>query len=119
VPAAFFLVNTGALTITAVNAFGNTVTGGSGGGIANVTAKSPITVAANVVMVGDVILTAGEIADGPTFADKLTVNAGIKVESTGGDVVASGRRRHRAECRHRGEVGCRLGDAYGCFRRPG
>ena len=60
----------------------DTVTGGKGSGSAVVTAKSPLTVAANVVMGGVVVLTAGELADGPTFADDLTVNGGITVKST-------------------------------------
>lgn len=76
------LVNAGALTITTVNG----VVGGSGAGHASVTATSPLTVAANVIMGGNVTLTAGEIADAPACADDLTVNAGVTVQSTGGDV---------------------------------
>ena len=44
-----------------------------GAGHATVTAKSPLTVSADVVMGGDVLLTAGETADSPNFNDDLTV----------------------------------------------
>ena len=81
------LVNTGALTINVVTAFGSTITGGTGGGHATITALSPLTVAANVTMAGDVLFTAGEIADDPIFADDLTVNSGVTVQSTTGNVT--------------------------------
>ena len=81
------LINTGALTITSVTAFGATVTGGTGNGAATVTAASPLTVASDVVMGGDITLTASETNDPGTFADVLTVNAGVTVRSTGGNVT--------------------------------
>ena len=82
-----FVANTGALTITAVTAFGVTVTGVTGALSADVSAASPLTIAADVVMGGDVTLTAGETDDDPACADVLTVNPGVTVRSTGGDVT--------------------------------
>ncbi|HEY1379409.1 MAG TPA: VCBS repeat-containing protein [Gemmataceae bacterium] len=85
------VVNTGALTITSVGpVVGVTVTGVTNtapGGAVTVTAQSPLTVAADVTAAGTITLTAGETSDAPAFADDLTVNAGVTVRSTGGDVV--------------------------------
>lgn len=81
------LVNSGGLTVTTVTAFGVTVVGGTGAGAADVTATSPLTVARNITMGGDVTLTAGEVSDALVFADKLKVNTGITVQSTGGNVA--------------------------------
>src|SRR5207237_6796529 len=61
-------------------AFLDTVTGGAGTGSANVTALSPITVNADVVMGGDITLTA---ADKSALGDILFVNGGVTVQSSG------------------------------------
>src|SRR5262249_30433366 len=81
-----FVANTGALTLTSLTTFGATVTGVTGGGAATISA-GPITVASNVVMGGNLNLTTGETNDPATAADRITVNAGILVQSTGGTVT--------------------------------
>jgi hypothetical protein len=81
------LVNSGALTIASITAFGLTVNGGSGTGYATVTTLSPLTALSNVIMAGDVTLTAGETDDDPACADDLTINGGVTIQSTGGNVT--------------------------------
>src|SRR5262249_43073355 len=83
------LTNSGALTVTSVTAFGATVTGGSGFGHASVKAQSPLTVASDIIMGGDVNLTTTAGAQPPPLPapDRdLTVNGGVTVRSTGGNV---------------------------------
>ena len=73
------LANTGSISTSgAVSAASGTIT---------FTAASPLTVAANMTASGDITLTAGEISDSPTFADALTVNGGVTVRSTAGNVT--------------------------------
>jgi len=74
------LKNTGALTINGAN-----VTGASGA--ITIDAASPIVIAANESAPGAISHTAGEISDSPTFADDLTLNAGISITSTGASVT--------------------------------
>ena len=50
------------------------------------TARSPLTVNADVVSPDAIELTAGETADAPGFADDLTISPGVRVESTGSTV---------------------------------
>ncbi|WP_197998939.1 LamG-like jellyroll fold domain-containing protein, partial [Gimesia aquarii] len=71
--------NTGALEIGSVDG----VNGVDAGGAVDVSAASPLTVAADVTG-ASVTLTAGDSA-GP--GDDLTINAGVTVESTGANVV--------------------------------
>jgi hypothetical protein len=83
------LANSGALTVTSVTAFGATVTGGSGFGHASITASSPLTVASDIIMAGDINLTTVEGAEPPQLPapdDDLTVNGGVTVRSNGGNV---------------------------------
>ncbi|MDG1896561.1 MAG: hypothetical protein P8J37_16785, partial [Fuerstiella sp.] len=68
--------NTGSLTVTG--------TGLISGSQVNLTAESPITIASDVTAAGDIVILATE---DPTAGDDLTVNSGITVESTGGDVT--------------------------------
>ena len=82
----FLVTNNGALVVTSVTAFGVTVTGITGDGAMDLTATSPLTAAANIVMGGDIELEAGEINDAGLWLDDLTVNAGITVQSTGGSI---------------------------------
>ena len=79
------LTNTGALTVTSVTAFGATVTGGAGAGAATITAASPMTFAADTTSGGT--LTATTADNNGIHIDNITVNAGVTVQSTGGDVV--------------------------------
>lgn len=80
---AVLITNTGPLTIA--NILGQT-TSINTGTTTDVSAASPLVVATNTTSAGTLTLTAGEISDAPTFADDLTVNAGVTVSSTGGDV---------------------------------
>ncbi|QDT97805.1 golvesin C-terminal-like domain-containing protein [Gimesia aquarii] len=73
--------NTGALEIGTVDGL---VGVSAGAGSVNVSAASPLTVAANVTGALPVTLTAGDSAGA---GDDLTVNAGVTVESTGANVV--------------------------------
>jgi fibronectin-binding autotransporter adhesin len=87
-----FLANTGGLTVTSVTAFGATVTGGAGAGAATISAAGPLTVASNIIMGGTIALATTETATEigtplPPPDDDLTVNAGVTVESTGGNVI--------------------------------
>ncbi len=82
------LNNTGALNLTSIGpVFGTTIVGGKGDGAATILASSPFSVLADLIMGGSISLTAGEINDAPTFADDLTVAAGVTVQSTGGSVT--------------------------------
>src|SRR5205823_11028793 len=62
-----FIANTGALNLL----------GATGGGKAIISAASPLTVAGNCIMAGDITLTAGEVAGDPDCLDDLTVKAGV------------------------------------------
>jgi hypothetical protein len=82
------IANAGGLTVGSVGPIaGVTVTGVTGGGNAVITAAGSLAVEADVVMAGNVTLTAGESNDPPGFADDLTVNAGVTARSTGGNVT--------------------------------
>ena len=89
----FFMTDlAGGLTIGTVTSVDGSVVSGvqetdltnDGGVLAAITiqALSPLTVAANVLATGAILLIADEIADAPVFADDLTVLAGVTVEST-------------------------------------
>ena len=78
--------NNGALTIAAVG----TVTPSFNNAAAQPTilaAVGPLTFAVNTTSAGDLTATAIETADAPTFADDLTIDSGITVRSTGGNVL--------------------------------
>jgi autotransporter-associated beta strand protein len=84
------VANTGALTLLQQTIFGVTVssspsTAVSGGGTVNISAASPLTVAANVLAAGPIALAAGESA--ADNVDNLTVNNGITIQSTGSSVT--------------------------------
>ena len=89
-----YLRNIGSLTIGGIGA----LTGVAGGGAADIRAASPQTVSANVVMAGAVLLVAGETSDAGVFADDLTINTGVTVQSifadttllAGDDVIVGG-----------------------------
>ena len=94
------LANTGVLTVTGltVTTSGNinlsnvgalTTSGvvSTAGGTITLTAASPVTVGANMTATGDIILTAGEISDSPTFADDFTLNGGATIQSTAGNIT--------------------------------
>ncbi|HPM82318.1 MAG TPA: choice-of-anchor Q domain-containing protein, partial [Candidatus Anammoximicrobium sp.] len=74
------IVNSGALVI---NAVGTLLTSSSAGGV-TVTASSPVTYAVNTTAAGTITANATEAAGA---GDDVTVNAGVTVRSTGGDVV--------------------------------
>jgi Ca2+-binding RTX toxin-like protein len=76
--------NAGALTIGAVDGLASS---SNSGGTTTIRAASPLTFAANVTTAGTTSYEAGETADGPTGADDLTINGGIKVEVTAGDLT--------------------------------
>lgn len=78
----FFVANTGALTIGDVSPIVNGIS--SSNGDIDVSAASPLTVAADVVAAGLVTLTAGESAGG---GDNLTVQSGVTVSSALGSVT--------------------------------
>jgi hypothetical protein len=82
-----FVFNTGGLTIAAIAALSASypaVTGVTAGGEVDITAASPLTVAANVTAGGPITLTATDSA-GP--GDDLTVNTLVTVQSTGSSVL--------------------------------
>ncbi len=83
----------GGLTVGTVTSFGGEVVSGvldtnllNGAAAATIRANSPLTIAANVIMSGDVTLTAGEVANAPACIDDLLVSPGVTVESTLGNV---------------------------------
>ncbi|MFH1980223.1 MAG: autotransporter-associated beta strand repeat-containing protein, partial [Pseudomonadota bacterium] len=75
---------TGDINIT--NTGGLTLAGFSNGGSGSTTIRtnSPLTIAVDMIQAGTIDLTAAESA---AFDDNLTVNAGIEVRSTGGNVL--------------------------------
>ena len=85
------VANTGATILTAVDTVdgsaGNQQGNFAGGGTTTFSAASPFTFAIDFTSAGTVTATATETNDPGTFADVLTVNAGITVQSTGGNVV--------------------------------
>ena len=94
------LANTGVLTVTGLSAVtsGNITVSNVGAfttsgavtatsGTITLSAASPLTIGANITASGAIVLTAGEISDSPTFADDLTVNGGVTVQSTGSTVT--------------------------------
>ncbi|MFO0813423.1 MAG: hypothetical protein U0796_09400 [Gemmatales bacterium] len=78
------IANSGALSIA--NTLG-LATSSNTGTTTSVSASSPLTITVNTSSAGTLTLTAGEIADSPACADDLTVNPGVTVSSTAGDVV--------------------------------
>jgi hypothetical protein len=85
---AVVIANTGPLTINAVGGIAKSANlGTTAGATTTLSAASPMTFAVNTTSAGTLTATATETNDPGVFADKLTVNAGITVESTGGNVV--------------------------------
>ena len=78
------LLNDGPLTIGVVDGL---AASSNTGGTTNIAATSPLTFAVNTSSSGTAVYTASEVSDSPTFADDITVNAGITVESTTGDLT--------------------------------
>src|SRR5439155_2937442 len=78
------IANTGALTINAVSTL---LASNNSGTTTTLSAASPFTFAVDTTSAGDLLATAVETNDPGTFADKLTVNAGVTVRSTGGNVT--------------------------------
>jgi hypothetical protein len=76
--------NTGALTIGAVDGLASS---SNAGGATTISAASPLTFASDMSSVGTAIYTAGEANDPPTFADDLTINSGVTVSVTTGDLI--------------------------------
>src|SRR5262245_51017941 len=83
--------NTGALTISAVDTLdgtaGHQVGNFAAGGTTTLVAASPMTFAINTTSAGTLTATATETVPPTPNVDNVTVNAGITVQSTGGDVV--------------------------------
>jgi hypothetical protein len=82
--------STGALTIAAVDGV-STSANSAAGGTLTLTAASPITFAVNTTSSGTITVTTTETATETTTSlpppdDDITVNAGVTVESTAGDV---------------------------------
>ncbi|MEZ5593177.1 MAG: hypothetical protein R3F53_21695 [Gammaproteobacteria bacterium] len=84
----------GTTTFTGAGSFGSlAVNGGpiavngtiNATGTIDLTANSPITFAANLIAGGNITATA--VDDGAADTDNITVNAGVTVQSTGGDVT--------------------------------
>ena len=81
------ITNTGAVSMTTVGSLDGTAgneIGNFGTGKTTFTAKSPLTFAVNTVTAGDATYTATEAVGA---GDDITVNAGITVESTGGNLT--------------------------------
>lgn len=81
------VTNTGALVLLPVDGLVSATTAVrnlAANGKVDITASSPLTVAANVSSAGDVILTAGNSA---AAGDNLTVNPGVTVQSTAGNTT--------------------------------
>jgi hypothetical protein len=81
--------NTGALTITNVD---NLTTSANAGASTTLSANSPLTFAVNTTSSGTLTATTTETASESTTPlpppdDDVTVNSGVTVESTGGDVI--------------------------------
>ena len=94
------LANSGALNVTGLSATTSgdislTNTGGlttsgvvsAAGGTVTLSDSNFVTLGANVSGSGDVLITAGEISDSPTFANDVTLNATFSVTSTAGSVT--------------------------------
>jgi hypothetical protein len=79
------ITNTGALTINSVD--GLTTSTNTSGGTTTITASSPLTFAVDTLSSGLAIYTAGEISDAGLCADDLTVNSGVTVASSSGDIT--------------------------------
>jgi hypothetical protein len=78
------IANTGALTIDKV---GSLATSDNTGTTTTLSAASPFTFAVNTSSALDMLASAVETNDPGVFADKLTVNAGVTVRSTAGNVT--------------------------------
>ena len=78
------VLNSGPLTVTVVGAL---ATSSNLGTTTTITATSPLTFAVNTTTTGDTVYTAGEVADAGVFADDLTINAGVTVSVTAGNLT--------------------------------
>ena len=78
------IANSGALTIDAVDGIN---TSSNTGTTTTISAASPLTIAVNTTTAGNTTYTAGEISDFPACADDLTVNPGVTVSVTAGNLV--------------------------------
>jgi len=78
-----YVDNQGALTLLTID--GGAGYGQQSGGDIYTVASSPITIENDILAAGDIIETATESA--PDNYDNFTVNAGVEVRSTGGDIV--------------------------------
>jgi hypothetical protein len=79
------ITNTGALTVTAVDTLATSMNQATPSAPTMLTATSPITFAVNTTSVGTLTATAQETPT-PSF-DNVTVNTGVTVQATGGDVI--------------------------------
>ena len=77
-----FIRNTGALTVGSVDGLSSSSNAGT---LTNLSASSPITFASNVTSAG--ALTAVATDDGPVHTDNITVDSGMSIDCTGGDVI--------------------------------
>ncbi|MFA5304188.1 MAG: hypothetical protein WDL99_00790, partial [Candidatus Omnitrophota bacterium] len=77
--------NTGDLSLVDPAAWGYAIHALNGA--VNISTASPLTVNANVIASGDINLSAGETADYPALADRLTINANIT--SNNGNITLS------------------------------
>lgn len=79
-----FTEATGGLGYT-INSVDGILTSNNGGTTTTLTALSPVTFAVNDISVGSIVVNATET--GATDFDNITVNAGVTVQSTSGDVT--------------------------------
>ncbi len=82
-----FVSNTGFLTLDSLTLFGVSVTGISGAGAARITTTRGLMIAADVLMTGDITLIAGETNDPPDHSESLTLQSGVTVESSAGNIA--------------------------------
>jgi hypothetical protein len=76
--------NTGGLTVTVVDGL---AVSSNTGTTTTLAASSPVTFAVNTTSIGTLTATANETAPAAPNVDNVTVNAGVTVQSTNGDVV--------------------------------
>ena len=74
-----FIANTGALSLTSLDG----ITAFTSAGGLTISAASPITISTSIIQAGTIDLTAGETG---AAGDDLTVNAGVTVQATAGNV---------------------------------
>src|SRR5262249_47297800 len=80
-------VNIGNFGAVTINSVAGAATSSNTGSTTTITATSPLTFAVNATTAGDTTYTAGETSDIPTFADDLTVNSGVTLNVTGGNLT--------------------------------